>query len=219
MPLIAGSLSTRLWRAVEPLPPHFSDIFERNLKRFAFRPVDVDKGELRSMGWVNLRQVLDARLTMKKVMFRNTIAMALRIDRVTINQRLFRATLAEEVAKALRERGVGKLSREQRGALEASVRLKLVKAQAPSMSIYEMAWHLENGLVIFSATGEKLNVDFSDLFSQTFNISIDPLFPYLRAERWAKKQNQIRDLHEVMPSPFSSHTPVEVHISTQGEEE
>lgn len=220
MPILAGSLSTRVWRVTDALPPQFSDTFERNLKRYAFKPINADKGQLRSMGWVNIRQVLDANLTMKKVLFDNVIALALRVDRVAINQRLFRATLAQEIAKALREkRESGGLTREQRTAIEDDVRMKLLKEQPPSMSVYEVAWHLESGNVFFSATGDKLNAEFSDLFTETFNMSLEPQFPFLRAQRLAKKARIEQELLELLPSPFSPQAPAEVVVMPVAEEE
>lgn len=218
MPIIAGSLSARIWRVTDALPPHFNETFERNLKRYAFRPINPEKGDLRSVGWVNIRQVLDANLRLSKALYNNIIAVALRVDTITINQRLFRATLAQEVAKAMREKGREAINREQRSALEEDVRLQLLKNQPPSMSIYEVAWHLESGLVFFGATGDKLNAEFSDLFTETFAVAIEPQFPFLRAQRWAKKQRQERDLLELLPAPFSPRAPAEVFEVAETEE-
>jgi len=163
------------------------------------------------MGWVNIRQVLDTRLTINKVLFNNMIVLGLRVDEIKINQKLFRATLAQEVAKAIREnRGDGKFSREQRLALEEKVRLELLKAQPPTLAVYEIAWNLESGIVVFGSTATKMNVEFSELFSETFNVSIEPQFPFLRAQRWARRQKQEKELLELLPSPFSPDAPAEV---------
>lgn len=171
------------------------------------------------MGWVNLRQVLDTRLTPTKVLFHNVIALALRVDRITINQRLFRATLAQEIAKVLRERRHERITREQRTAIEDQVRNELIKNQPPSMAIHEMGWHLESGRVLFGATGDKINAEFSELFTQTFSVRIEPQFPFIRAERWAKRQNQERDLLEALPAPFSPRAPAEVVVVGEDEPE
>lgn len=219
MPILTGSLSARLFRVLEPLPPGFAEEFDKNLRRHAFRPPDPEKGQLRAMGWVNIRQVLDARLSLNKTLFDGVIAVALRVDRIVINQRLFRATLAEEVAKVLRGRQREGLGREQRAALEEQVRLKLLRAQSPAMSIYEMAWHMERGLVFFAATGDKLSAEFADLFTQTFSLSLEPLYPFLRAQRWARRQRSERDLLELLPAPFSPKAPLEVVEIAPGEEE
>lgn len=211
MPITAGSLSARLWRTTEPLPARFDEIFERNLKRHAFKPVSIEHGRLRTLGWVNIRQPLDANLTLKKALMRNIIALGLRVDKIAINQKLFRATLAEEIAKALRAKSHGeKLADEQRLVIEDKVRQDLLKAQPPSMAVYEMAWQLESGLVVFGASGNKANQEFSELFAETFNVSIEPQFPFIRAQRWAKRQRAERELQEVLPAPFSPRAPRDV---------
>ena len=220
MPLTAGSLTARTWRVLDTLPPNFKDMFERNLQRHAFKPIDPERGELQSMGWVNIRQMLDARLNMDKVLYRNMILLALRVDRLAINQRLFRAMLAQEIAKRLREKKRENLSREERVVIEDKVRLDLIKRTQPNTAVYEAAWQMENGLIFFASTAERLNVAFADLFTETFQVSIEPQFPYLRAQRWAERQGQGRELLEVLPAPFSPDIPVDtVEIHPENEEE
>ena len=210
MPIIAGPLSARIWRVRDSLPPHFTDLFQQGLKRNAFRPIDTGKGQLRSMGWVNIRQILDSKMTVDKVLFRDVIAVALRVDRITINARVFRATLSEKIGAALREEKRKKLTSEERGVIEEQVRMELANAQAPSTSIHEMAWHLESGVVFFGATSEHLNIAFADLFGQTFTLALEPQLPYLRAESWARKQGRESELAGLRPGAFSADAPSEV---------
>lgn len=216
MTIIAGPFSGRIWRAVDSLPPHFDELVGRNLPRHAFKPVNTERGELRSMGWVNIRQLLDTRLTLPKVMIDGTLALGLRIDRVTINMRLFKATLAEEFVKVSKEKKREKLSREEKAAIEEQIKQKLIANQIPSTSLYELSWNLESGIILFTGGGDKLNMEFSDLFTETFNVSIEPQFPFYRAERYAKKQHLERELMEAFPTPFSPTAPAQVHEITVG---
>ncbi len=211
MTIIAGPFSGRIWRAVDSLPPHFDELVGRNLPRHAFKPVNTDRGELRSMGWVNVRQLLDTRLTLPKVMVDGTLILGLRIDKVTLNMRLFKATLAQEVAKVLKEQKRGKLSREEISAIEDQLKKKLIENQIPATTVHEMSWNLESGAILFTGGGDKLSMEFSDLFTETFNVSIEPQFPFYRAERFAKKQHLERELMETYPSPFSPTAPAQVH--------
>lgn len=210
MPILSGALSGRFFRTIDALPPHFDQLLERNLKRYAFKPVNPERGELSSMGWVNVRQLLDTRLTPSKVLMNNLVVLGLRIDRITINARLFRATLAQEIAKVIREQKQQSLSREAKAGLSDQVRQKLIAEQMPSTALYELVWHLESGLIVFNGSGDKLNVEFADLFSETFNVSIEPQFPFYRAQRYAKRQHQERDLLELLPAPFSPDAPAHV---------
>lgn len=215
MPITNGSLSGRIWRVTEPLPPQFTDVFARNLKRFAFRPLDPQKGVPEEFGWVNVRQPLDSELTLNKAQFRNIIALALRVDRVSLNMRLFKAKLAQEIEQVVKSKPTReKLSDEQRAVIEEKIKVELLKNQTPSMSIYEMAWNMESGLVIFSASSERINAMFAELFSQTFNLSLEPQAPWFRAAKWAARQRADRALREALPSPFSPKAPAQIVDAT-----
>ena len=219
MPITAGAASGRTFRVSESLPPNFRETIERNLQRHAFKPIDPERGELQSIGWVNIRQLLDTRLTLEKVLFRNLIALGLRIDRLTINQRLFRATLAQEIGKKLREKGVSNLSREERLVLEDKVRIDLIKRTQPATALYEMVWQLDTGVVFFGTGGQKIGLVFADLFAETFQVNVDPQYPYLRAQCWADRQKLGQELLELLPSPFSPDAPLEVIEAINAEED
>jgi len=151
MPLTAGSLTTRIWRVLDPLPPNFKEIFERNLQRHAFKPIDPERGELSALGWVNIRQMLDSRLNLEKCWCATRSCCPCAWTGLAINQKLFRALLAEEIAKQLRERGREGLSREERLVIEDKVRLDLIKRTQPATATYDVAWHLEKRAGFFSA--------------------------------------------------------------------
>lgn len=219
MAITHGSLSARIWRVTEPLPPEFREAFDRNIRRYAFRPVRTEKGETHSSGWVNARQVLDPNLSLEKALVGNTIILGHRIDRVTINARAFKARLWQETAKAERAAKPQGLKSEERDALKEKLKLEMVAAQTPSMTVHEIAWRLDSGLVFFGAPGAKANENLSDLFTQTFGVSIEPQLPFVRAERWAKRQKAERELREVLPSPFSPDAPAEVVMTGAMESE
>lgn len=219
MPITTGAVTARTWRVLDTLPPNFKELFERNLKRHAFQPIDPEKGQIQAHGWVNARQMLDSRLTLEKVLFRNLIVLALRVDRLAINQKLFRATLAQEIGRVLKEKGRPRLSREEKLVVEDKVKTDLLKRTQPNTAVYEMAWQLESGVVWFGSTSQRLNQVFADLFSETFQVSLEPQFPFLRARDWAERQNLGTELLELLPTPFSPEAPVEVIEATPSEEE
>jgi hypothetical protein len=207
MPLSAGVVTVRVWHVIDPLPAGFKDQFERNLKRHAFKDMDPEKGELQSIGWVNIQQILDARLNLKKVLFGNLIALALKVDKLIINQKVFRARLAEETARIILEKKKDNLSKEERIVVEDKVRLDLIRNTQPATDVYEATWDLQKGVVFFGTTNERMNLAFSDLFTETFQVSLEPQFPYMRARRWAGKQGLDSVLLELLPAPFSPIAP------------
>lgn len=80
--------------------------------------------------------------------------------------------------------------------------------------------NLESGLVFFGSTGERLCLTFSDLFSETFQVSIEPQFPFLRAQRWAERQGVGEELLALLPAPYSPEAPVDtVEVHSEGEDD
>ena len=104
--------------------------------------------------------------------------------------------------------------------IEDKVRLDLIKRTQPATATYEAAWQLESGLVFFGSCGEKLCLAFSDLFSETFQVSIEPQFPFLRAQRWAERQGCAQELLELLPAPYSPDAPVDTfEVISEGEDD
>lgn len=220
MPLLNGSLSARIWRVTEALPPRFNEIFDRNLQRHAFKPVDTEKGNVISIGWTNIRHVLEPEVRLEDALTGGVIALGMRIDRISINPRIYKARLAQEIDKVLRQKNKERLTDDQRQVIEQKVKQELLLKQPPSMSIYEMGWHLEQGLVFFGSSGNKVNQDFADLFAETFNVGLEPQFPYYRAQKFAAKQRLDHELREALPSAFSPRAPaMVVEVEQDGGEE
>ena len=202
MSLTAGSMTCRCYCLEDPPPKTFLANVERDMKRHAFRPVQVERSP-RSWGWVNAQNVLDTDLTLEKIRFDDFLVFGLRVDRVTVNGRLLKAHVAAAIEKALRQRERKTLSRDERTAFVEKVRLDLMAKQMPLTGLYDAAWSLKTHHVYFSATGDALNQEFCDLFSDTFHTALTPLFPFLRAERKAKSEGLVDELLATMPVQLS----------------
>jgi len=205
--LIAGPLSAAFWRVTEPLPPDFAQAAERHLKRLAFKPLDPARGPGRSVGWVHISQILDSGLTLRRVRFGDVIALGLRVDRLALNPRLFRAAVAQELARAEREKGAEAVTGRLRAAREAKVRLELLRVQTPTTAVYDVAWHLQQGVVVFGSTSARLNAEFGELFGQTFGVAIEPATPLDRAVAWARRQRMEPELAAALPAALSPAMP------------
>ena len=203
MGLTSGAITCRSYRLAAPPPKGFLTEIGMDLKRHAFRPVRVDRSP-RSLGWVNARDVLDTDLTVEKVVYEDFLVLGLRVDRVTLNTRLLKAHFNRELVKALRERRKKQLSRDERAALLERVRLELMAKQTPSSSFYEMAWNLLTHHVYFSATSSSLNIEFCDLFSDTFHVAPLPLFPFVRADAKARSEGLAEELLASQAARFAS---------------
>jgi len=210
MPLIQGSISFRLFRVEGEPPASLRRAFEGALRRHAFRPVAVEKGETRSIGWVNPRQVLDADVTMDSLQVGPWILLAQRQDRLALNARLFRAqrdlAISEAAAKAKKTR----LSKNERKAVEEQVRLNMLRRQTPSTQIIEAAWRPEDGCVYVAASSDAAALAFTEMFAVTFGLSLIPAAAAVRASRWAERHGVSDLLAELTPTVFAARPPKQI---------
>jgi len=203
MPLTSGSISFRLFHVEGEVAPDLRRAYDTPLRRYSFRPIAVEKGETRSVGWVNPRQVLDADVSMDKLRVGPWVLLALRQDRLALNARLFRAkrdlALAEAAAKARKTR----LSKNERLVIEEQVRLDMLRCQTPSTQIIEAAWRPDEERVYVAASSEAAALVFTEMFAVTFGLSLVPAVAGVSAIRWAERHGAAGQLAELTPTVFA----------------
>jgi hypothetical protein len=204
MPLTHGSISLREFYVEGEVASDLRRAFDAPLHRYAFRPIAVEKGETRSIGWVNPRQVLDADPSMDKMRVGPWVLLALRQDRMALNARLFRArrdlALADAAAKAKKT----KLSKNERQAVEEAVRLEMLRNQTPSTQIIEAAWRPDGAMAYVAASSEAAVLAFIEMFGVTFGLSLVPAVAGMRAIKWAEKNGVADQLAELTPTAFAA---------------
>jgi len=204
MPLLRGNISLREFSVEGDITPSLRRTFDATLRRYAFRPIAVEKGETRSMGWVNPRQVLDDDVSWDKLRVGPWLLLALRQDRVAVNARLFRArrdlALAEAAAKAKKTR----LSKSERQVVEEQVRLEMLRRQTPSTQIIEAAWRPDAAAVYVAAASEAAALAFTEMFGVTFGLTLIPAVAGMRALRWAEAKEALDRLKELTPTVFAT---------------
>ena len=58
------------------------------------------------------------------------------------------------------------------------VRSQLLKRAIPRSAVYDMAWDIQSGIVIFGSTSNRICDEFSEIFNNTFDLRLTSLFPY-----------------------------------------
>ena len=200
--LTSGSITCRVYRLTEDPPPGFLEKADADLKRQAFKPVNVDRGP-RSFGWVRAQDVLDTNVRVDNSTYDDYLVLGLRVDKVTLNSRILKAHFLRAAQDRMQETGRNALSRDEKTALLERTRRELMVKQTPATSLYEVAWNTAEGRVYFSATSETLNQEFCDLFQDTFHVALLPQFPYLRAEALAEARGLGDELAQSQPEIFS----------------
>ncbi len=219
MPITMGSLSCRLFRVDGKPSANFRDTFPKQIHRYRYQPPRVDDGEMRSIGWVNPRRILQTDIDLDQVLMGEWLTLALRIDKIALNSRLFKARLYEVMDQVRKEKHRDRLSRDERSAIQNQVQLEMARKQTPSTIIHEMAWNLKDSTLIFTGTSDKLCLEFQEFFNETFDLAMEPLCPFIRADKASQKLKLGRELLAVQPAAFSPRTiiPVALGHAEEGE--
>lgn len=200
MPFLNGSMSFREYKVEGAFPPNYRKSFEDGLKRYAFRPPQPARGETRAAGWVNPRNLLDAELTFPKLLIDDYLFLALRVDRLALNPKLFKARLVERALAKAKELGKKRLPKADKEALADVLRREMLEETSPTTNVYEFVWHLERARLFFASSSDKLNVEFSELFEECFDLALTPQLTYLRAKDWADSHGKDNALDILAPS-------------------
>ncbi len=194
MGLISGSGSlTRYW-VESSLPPNFMEELPPKIARYAFCNLEENSFEERSMGWVNIMDILDNRFTAMEYLKEPFIAMSFRVDQRKVPQTALKQYCleAEEKVKELEKLEV--LPKAIRKEIKEDARNRLMKRAIPVSKTYDMIWNINSGMVIFGGVNNKLCDEFSEFFLKTFDLHLQPIFPYALACRLLEKEGASTDV-------------------------
>lgn len=204
MNLISGSGSiTRYW-VDRTLPKNFMEDLSKKIARYAFKNLEENSFEERSTGWVNIMDILDNRFEAMEYLKEPFIAMAFRVDTRKVPQTALRQYCreAEEKIKALEE--LEFLPKTVRQEIKEDARNRLLKRAIPVTKAYDMIWNINTGIVVFGGVNNKLCDEFSEFFLKTFDMHLQPIFPYALACRLLEKEGVSTDaLDGLLPHSLS----------------
>ncbi len=179
MPFRSGSLSVRRFMISSELPESFQRTATMALRRYQYKSINAERGEKESFGWVNPRRVLSDELVWEDLVDANLVFLAVRRDRKSFSKVIFQARREEFHARAKREKGVERLTRQHRLALDEQLTIEMLKEVSPVSAFTELVWDLNTGEVLVGATGKALCERIMDLFASTFDARLAPRFPAL----------------------------------------
>jgi hypothetical protein len=188
MPFRSGSLSVRRYAVTSDRPEALDKTATMAIRRHAWRPIDARRGERESFGWVNPRRLLADEFEWHDVTDGHLAFLAVRRDRKTFSRALFLARREEIFAQVKKEKGLTRLTRQHRLALEEELTIKMLAETTPTTAITELVWDMNTGEVFIGATGKSLCERIADLFASTFDLKLAPQFPALRGFRMLSEQ-------------------------------
>ncbi len=195
MPFLSGALSVRRYLVLEDIPETLPQTATLAMRRYSWRPIDDSRGEKESFGWVNPRRLLQEDFTYDDVVDGPHMLLGIRRDRKNFSQVLFRARREELFEETKKERGIQKLSRQQRLALEEQLTIEMLKETSPQSSFAELVWDMNSNLVLMGATSNALCERIQELFEATFDLKMRVTFPALLGAEYIETQGLEDEFH------------------------
>ncbi len=135
--------------------------------RFRGRLDDPRKEE--RWGWVTVRNLLDTEFSVANTYFAPYLMFALRTDKKAIPPALLRALVERETAELLKSTGMERLPPGGKAEIREQLEEKYLPQMLPSVSVVEVCWDLQSGMVRVLSTSERAVGRVRKAFSATFS--------------------------------------------------
>lgn len=180
MGFLARSVSMMRYTVRGEIVGSFWDEIHEGVKRCAFKQIE-SPGEVVGMGWVSMEDFTDNEFVRATYVFGKYVAIALRIDTIRVPPRILEINVRNEEKKILEETGRRRLGSAQRRELRDRVKEVMKKQSLPSIQVLDLVWDTSKGVAYFASLSSKARECVEDHFKKTFNLSLVPLIPYIRA--------------------------------------
>lgn len=183
MGFLSASSSITRYRIVEDVPQSLWAEIPDTLRRFAFKDID-QSAEERSFGWSSADNWLDTDWRDGGPQKGDYLVFNLRLETRRVSPAVFKKHFelaimdAEVDAKAKGQKFVG---RSQKKELKEQVRLRLLARSLPVPAVFEVAWSIQRGHVWLGSTNTKVKEMFTNYFTDTFELHLEPLTPFFLA--------------------------------------
>lgn len=158
---------------------------------YSFEDID-DNYEEYSIGWVSVQNMFDSQFENASWIAGDYITLSLRMDERKISSAILKKCIIKEEERVRQEKQVPKLSRSAKVEIKERVRTELVRKSIPIPAVYELAWNLTEGVVIFFSTSKKAQALLEDHFRETFGLLLKQQIPYTTAETLVDEAQLVR---------------------------
>lgn len=186
-----------------PMEDHRRWILER-VRTTAVPTLTVDTEEEQVMGWCTTENILDTEFDTEKIFYNEYILFTFRLDSWRLPPTLFKALLAEAERDYRTETGKDKITKREKDALKAKVRMDMKRQSLPNISTYDVCWHWNKNELRYWSMSSKANTLFLELFEKTFpGLQLVAQSPYTLAERIELEEGKLASMQELEPETFT----------------
>ena len=199
-----GGLTYRQYRVNETLSPTWQRRVQDGLINNIAKEIDPRTDDERSVGWCDMHFALAPSISLEQCLRNEYIIAAMRVDTLSVPKRMLAIYCEREERHAMRELKKEVLTRYERAEIREQVEKKLRKKVLPSIKSTEMIWNWETGYVRFFSTSKGLNEEFSELFEESFGLTLTPEYAYTIAQDPALglDRDQLSRLDSIEHTPF-----------------
>lgn len=203
-----GGLTFRKYYTNDPLPEDWKDRFQAGIAKFAFKEIDPAGEEERAIGWCSAHFPLDVDVTREHWDHGEYLVLAMRIDTLTVPGPLLKIFCESEARRVMAEQKRESLNRYEKAEIKERVKQDLRKKLMPSIKTIDMVWSWAEGVVRFYSGNEKVNLEFMEMFEQTFDRLLIPDSAYTMAMHGGPNAGKLLDeklleaLESIEPEPF-----------------
>jgi DNA recombination-dependent growth factor C len=167
--------------AIEGEPPvNFWDFAAERIRRHSFRDID-DTFDERSIGWVSVLNIFDSQFAYASYAAGDYLMISMRVDERKVAPAILKKFCLKEEERLKREKQLPRLNKRQRMEIKESVHLMLLKKSVPGTAVFDLAWNLAEGTVLFFSTNKKAQETLEEFFKETFDLRLVLQIPYLTA--------------------------------------
>lgn len=173
-----GTATVRRYQVLGEIPEELPLTATVALRRHKWRPIDDRKGEGKSQGWVNPRNLLGEEITWEDLLVHDgLIFLGFRVDKKSYSKVLFNARLEVKKAIVREEKKAEKISKNQIAALKEELNIEMLKETSPRSAFTELIWEMNSNIVLMSSTVNSNCDEIAETFRNTFDLQLKPLFP------------------------------------------
>lgn len=207
MGFLNAACSFTRFKIVDPVSPALLNEVPQKLRQpeFVFRDID-DTADEQSFGWACFEDMLDTAWHTAPPEKGSYLVFSLRLDtrRVPAGVIKKHLTLAlrAEMSRA-KEQGKTYVSRERKKELKEQVLLRLRSRFLPVPAEFNVIWSTDTNTVWFASTQSKVLDLFTDLFTRTFDLTIEQMTPYSLALSLVDEETA-NSLDTIEPTRFAA---------------
>jgi hypothetical protein len=175
MGILAKSCGLSQYTTGSDLPSDFLNVVVDRVRYRAFIDIEQDSVTEKSIGWVDIDNMLDAQFETINFLKEPYIVLGMRVDKRAVPASVLKRNCLIKEQQIMQDEGISFINGKRRKEIKEAVRQSLLSSMIPTTQVYDMVWKYTTGHVLFTNTSPKLCDDFQELFSATFNLRLNTI--------------------------------------------